>query len=131
MWTRQRDLAYCAGLFEGEGNIHFSTQSRVLRDGSRGRPCRNLSLTIQMTDLYPLASFEEMLDIGVITGPQKKAGNRKDVYQFRVSGFEDVQYIIASIWQWLSPRRKEQAADALSKFKNHEMVRRPYTYGPS
>jgi hypothetical protein len=129
MWTSQRDLAYCAGLFEGEGNIHFTTVINTLKDGSKGSSNRHLSLTIQMTDLYPLASFEEMLDIGVITGPHKKRGNRKDVYQFRVTGFENTQYVISSIWKWLSPRRKEQAADALSRYTAHKLVRRPYTRG--
>jgi len=126
MWTDQRDLAYCAGLFEGEGNIQFFKQQNKLKDGSYGRSFRSLQLKIEMTDKEPLIRFGESLAIGKVSGPYIKPDNRKSTYTFSVTKFEHVQYVISSIWYWLSPRRKEQISKALKSYLSHEMIRRPY-----
>lgn len=118
MWDSQIDLAWCAGFYEGEGTIHFQLQGRKLKDGSDGRPFRALLLTINQVEDYSLENFAMKLGIGKVTGPYKgRTANCKKYYQFRVTGYEDVQYVIASIWNWLSPRRQEQASYALQKYK--------------
>lgn len=123
MWTSQRDLAYCAGLFEGEGNINFSLQSHTLKTGIKGRPFRSLKLTIQMTDDYPIELFSYNLGIGKVTGPYAgRTSKCKEYYQFRVTGFQDVQYVVASIWNWLSPKRQEQIVKAMKGYLEWKLI---------
>jgi hypothetical protein len=99
----KEDLAYCAGLYEGEGTVYTNL--------IKGK-YRYINLAIVMSDLEPLYLFADTVNVGRLNGPYnlnyKDGLIRKERYRYYASGFEKVQYIIAMIWPWLSPRRKEQ-----------------------
>ncbi len=116
------ERAYCAGLFEGEGSISFTTGIPLLKSGERGNPYRGIQLRIEMTDREPLELFGNMMGMGTLAGPFPR--NRKiPIYRYRVTGFEKVQYAICQLWFWLSPRRKEQISKALKSYTSHRLVR--------
>ena len=93
------DIAWSAGLFEGEGYIGFLSKS--------GSP----RLSISMTDLDVLEKFKAITGHGVINGPiTPKPGGlaKKDYYRYHTSGFEKVQSLVAMFWNFLGDRRKDQ-----------------------
>lgn len=112
----RESVIYCAGLYEGEGHV-----SSYLRGGKR----HYMQLIITMCDLEPLERFADTFDIGQyqvgsLGGPYTKNGgtNKKPFYKLRYSNFEHVQFVVAAIWPWLSPRRKEQYVDAVNKWRS-------------
>lgn len=121
------DVAYCAGLYEGEGTVgtyiskegtYWSKERRKYRT----KPERAvIGLRIRMTDLFPLQLFQDTFDAGYLGGPYKNGGkdspeHYKDVYFYQVQNFEHVQYIMVHLWPWLSRRRKDQYAKAVKQF---------------
>lgn len=100
-------LAYCAGLFEGEGSFGFWTQARTKRDGTPMKVGRYPRLTVSMSDREPLAAFVDRLG-GRIYGPYiRKESNRKPMYFLRLECSKAVE-AMESMLPLLNPRRKEQ-----------------------
>lgn len=102
MIISREDLAWAAGLYEGEGTV------------CRARTSRFLSLT--STDEDVVLRFREAVGMGQVTGPYGPHPPRgKKVYwTWRVCNFEHRQAVTALLWDWLSPRRKVQLTESLA-----------------
>jgi hypothetical protein len=129
----EKDRAYCAGLYEGEGSIVFTLRSQKKRDGSSGKFIRGIVLSINMTDVYPLELFEDIIGYGSVIGPfargeTEKGSIRKPYYRYYVTGFERVQFAICQLWDWLSPRRKEQIEKAFTSYTSHHIIHTKTTW---
>lgn len=110
------DLAWAAGLFEGEGSISLS----------RGRP----RIQIQMSDEDVVRRFHEAVGCGSVSGPStspsrhKYAANPKPIWTWQASGFvrkQDVQKTLLAMWPHLGSRRRARALElgATSPAKEH------------
>jgi hypothetical protein len=97
-------LAWAAGIFEGEGWIGSSRQSR----GSGW----SISAHINMTDRDVLDRFCDVVGMGKVTTYPPKNGY-KPVSRWGVCSFEEVQYLVCLIWEWLGERRRSQIFTAL------------------
>lgn len=122
----QKDVGYCTGLYEGEGNITFVTRrNRDKVDGSPGGFYRQIKITIGMTDEHPLDLFWEIIGVGQLVGPYRsrknERENRKPMYYYHAFGLERVQHVVCIIWEYLSPRRREQITEALRQFHAFEI----------
>lgn len=100
------DLAWAAGLFEGEGCISLN---RPNKSKNSAYP----TMAIGMTDKEPLEKFRQAISVGSLKGPYKKSGPRKDVWEWRAHGLEKVEQVLALFWPYLSPRRKKRAAEVI------------------
>ena len=116
-------MAYCAGLYEGEGtcSAHFGT-FRTRQGERRRRRSPQYTLQISMTDQEPLERFQEAFGFGKVYGPYTYPRDGvnpgyKPLFKFCLDEFEKVQAVIAALWPWLSPRRKEQARRVLQTRK--------------
>lgn len=98
-------LAWAAGLFEGEGC--FSTR----HCGSD----RSLVARLKMTDEDVVRRFFEIVQVGNVTGPYTKVG-RKPVWIWQTGSFEGVQFTVAIFWKWLHARRRHRAKELLEFF---------------
>jgi hypothetical protein len=101
-------IAYCAGLFEGEGYVG-SCRAYKAKDGSiRARPRPTISVSIGMTDREPLEIFKNQFG-GTIYAPAVRKNPRyKPVWRYQLSALEDVSKALVLMWPYLSPRRKDQ-----------------------
>lgn len=115
-------VAYCAGLFEGEGNIQFVEEKGVKYNK------RRIAFRINMTDIEPLEMFQDFVDRGVIYGPYNTGKGYKSFWTFQVANYSDVKYISDLIYDWLSPRRKKQIDDVISKYKEWEEIHKGKTF---
>ena len=102
------DRAYIAGLFDGEGSIHFKRgPEKKKKHKGKGHRISNslrLSMEITMTDQSVLMWVHEVLGVGTLNKKPRK-GLRKDgtkylmQYRWRAT-FRDAYYVCCLIWPW-------------------------------
>ena len=102
----QTDIAYIAGLFDGEGSIHFKRgpekKKKHKGEGHRISNSMRISMEITMTDHSVLIWLHEVLGVGTLT-PKKVKGRRKDgtkylnQYRWRCT-FRDAYQVCLLIW---------------------------------
>ena len=101
------DKAYIAGLFDGEGSIHFkrSLEKKKKHKGKPGFRVSNsmrISMEITMTDRSVLIWLHEVLGVGTLR-PKTVKGFRKDgtpylkQYKWRCV-FRDAFYVCCLLW---------------------------------
>ena len=105
---RESDIAYIAGLFDGEGSIHYKRgPEKKKKHNGKGHRISNsmrISMEITMTDHSVLIWVHEVLGVGTLT-PKKVKGRRKDgtkylnQYRWRCT-FRDAYYVCCLIWPW-------------------------------
>ena len=102
----QTDIAYIAGLFDGEGSIHYKRgpekKKKHKGEGHRISNSMRINMEITMTDHSVLIWVHEVLGVGTLT-PKKVKGKRKDCtkylnqYRWRCT-FRDAYQVCLLIW---------------------------------
>ena len=102
------DVAYIAGLFDGEGSINirraFEKKKNHKKNGYRMSNSIRISMEITMTDRSVLIWLHEVLGVGTLTNKPRK-GLRKDgtkylmQYRWRCT-FRDAYFVCLLIWPW-------------------------------
>ena len=102
------DIAYIAGLFDGEGSIHFKrTIEKKKKHKGKGYRTTNslrLSMEITMTDESVLRWLHEVLGVGTLNRKPRKC-KRKDgtkylmQYRWRCT-FRDAYYVCKLLWPY-------------------------------
>ena len=102
----ESDIAYIAGLFDGEGSIHIKrgieNKKKHTGKGRRISNSMRISMEITMTDHSVLIWVHEVLGVGTLT-PKKVKGRRKDgtkylnQYRWRCT-FRDAYQVCLLIW---------------------------------
>ena len=114
LWTRE-NLAWLAGIFEGEGSLHWTSPQPQQASG-RHPGGQSLVLSIGMTDEDVLQSFHRIAGVGTIYGPYSpKPPSTKIKWTYRSQGAEAYALMVA-MWHWLHCRRKENATSAMRKW---------------
>src|SRR5689334_25276809 len=98
-WTRE-NLAWAAGLFEGEGSITITKSGAVL--------------VVNMTDKDVLERFSAILGMGKLYGPIKpRIAHHKEQWLWKVGAAHETQAVLAAFWCFLGSRRKARAEEAI------------------
>ena len=105
---QETDKAYIAGLFDGEGSIHFKRgiekKKKHKGKGYRLSNSMRISMEITMTDRSVLIWLHEVLGVGTLRKKPRK-GFRVDgtrylmQYKWRCT-FRDAYYVCCLIWPW-------------------------------
>lgn len=118
--VRTTDLAWAAGLFEGEGCFFYARPSKAHRYGVAGA-------TLAMTDLDIVERFAEVMGFGLVRKMTNQGPpTRKQMYVWRAGGFEHVQATAGLLWKWLGPRRREQVRFAFTSFNAFPRTRQKH-----
>ena len=105
----ESDIAYIAGLFDGEGSIHIKRgiENKKKHNNKPGRRVSNsmrISMEITMTDEAVLRWLHEVLGVGTLNRKPRK-GRRKDgtkylmQYRWRCT-FRDAYYVCRLLWPY-------------------------------
>lgn len=110
MKINREELAWAAGLFDGEGWIGVTFSG----------PYCSIKITLTQVDRKVLDRFNNAtLRLGAV-GDQSynyvSRPNARPQFSFQVSKFEAVQAIIAMIYPFLSPIKQQQSISALKKY---------------
>lgn len=104
----EADIAYIAGLFDGEGSVYFARRPEKKKKhngkGFRVSNSLRLSMEITMTDQSVIRWVHDILGCGTVVKKPRK-GLRKDgtkylmQYKWRCT-FRDAYYVCCMIWPW-------------------------------
>lgn len=98
------DIAWAAGLFEGEGCITFTT-------GSNGKLYPILQLA--MTDLDVVLRFSSVWGVGRINTTERP-GSLKTMHTWRLYRTAQKRDVLRAMLPYLGERRKAKALEALA-----------------
>jgi hypothetical protein len=105
--TRTDEIAWAAGLFEGEGCI-----SLVDKHGGRFY----IVLELSSTDEDVVRRFHRIIACGAVTGPYSgKGDNRKDFFKWRSSAAKDIALATDLLLPLMCSRRAKTWNDALAR----------------
>lgn len=106
------ELAWAAGFFDGEG-----CAQRTGYISQRHTSIRKLAIS-QATDdgSVPavLIRFKNIFGVGQIYNKKTYNGNKKQ-FSYSVTSFEGTQFVLAALWKYLSPAKREQITHVLSR----------------
>lgn len=104
------DLAWTAGLFEGEGCITDASPktTKVVHP----------ILQLKMTDEDVVRRFRDIVGHGVVRIENHRKSHWKTIWRVRITGHEIVQATIAAFWPWLGRRWRERAVEVLRAYKD-------------
>ena len=103
-----QEIAWAAGLFEGEGC--FSLQRRSTNPGS----C-NLRAALRMVDEDVVRAFAEIIGVGRVSGPSSK-----QMWEWKASG-EEAEQTYALLGPWLHSRRRARYVELLEQRRAYEL----------
>ena len=130
----QNDIAYIAGLFDGEGSIYFAKRIEKKKKhkgkGYRTSMSQRISMEITMTDRSVLEWVHEVLGVGTLNKKPRK-GLRKDgtkylmQYRWRCT-FRDAYYVCRLLWPYAHTKlpKIQQVIDHYGDYKimNNKVV---------
>jgi hypothetical protein len=103
--NKETDIAWAAGLFEGEGCIMSSGPSRY----------HGIQLTLNSTDEDVVRKFYEIVGVGNFSGPfmYKSSKMKKPQWRWQTAKQAHVLFVICKFFPYLSQRRKEKAVEVI------------------
>jgi hypothetical protein len=109
--TRREELAYAAGVFDGEGNV----RAGLTLSGGRRRP--RLSLQVAQGHPQMVERFQRAVGVGNVLGPAPwSAHNPKPSWWFGAYSRAAIHQICWILWLWLSDPKKHQFHKAFEKY---------------
>lgn len=118
-WSRE-NLAWAAGLFEGEGCITRRHKTQT-------------NLVMTMTDEDVVRRFHEVIGHGRVYGPYKTKTGVKLQWRWACTGSKHCIAVLAALWCFLGSRRKGRAEVAmremaLTRTPGANVCRRGHSY---
>ena len=123
MTIADTDLAYIAGLFDGEGSVFFkrATEKKKKHDGKGYRLSNSMriNMEITMTDKSVIYWVHEVLGCGTVTRKPRK-GLRKDGTKYLMQWrwrctFREAYYVCCLIWPW-SPTKLHKIQEIIEHY---------------
>lgn len=101
---KPEDIAWVAGVFEGEGCIRA-------RKGNYGA-----QVSIRMDDQDVIARIHAIMGFGNFYDIQERRSSGRVVtqYNYQIASAEHVIAFLAAVWKYLGARRRAKAAEAIS-----------------
>ena len=93
--STETDIAYIAGLFDGEGTVDYKQRWEKRPKGKRYKVWR-ITAAIEMTDQHVLAWLHEVLGFGTLNEKKKRPG-RKIIWRWRCS-FREALVFAKLLW---------------------------------
>jgi hypothetical protein len=114
--NQREELAYLAGLFDGEGTICIQKDSRPLSkdNGRNWNPIYNVTFRIGMIEKGAIEGFKSFFKVGYIDC-EKTYHAFRPMWRYSIRAKEDVKQVVTTIYPFLRVKAK-QALLALEYF---------------
>ena len=127
---KESEISYIAGLFDGEGSIHYKRgpekkKKHKDKPGYRKWNSMRISMEVTMTDPMVIHWLKETLKTGTVTKKPRK-GLRKDgtkylmQYRWRCT-FRDAYYVCCLIYPY-TITKFEKVKQILDHYKDHKIM---------
>ena len=93
------DLAYIAGLIDGEGSIQYKQYMRKRKHNPKAYPTWSIRIEIAMTDRSVLVWLNEILGVGTVNPRKVKPGKKKQ-WRWRCS-HRQAYFVARLIWPYV------------------------------
>lgn len=114
---KELDIAWAAGLFEGEGAICCAQKYKttINQNGERRKSGFRWWLVMHSTDHDVLRKFHAVIDLGKVYGPYQDKRDEKYKPQLRwaTTTLNDAQAVLKLFYPYLGERRREKALQCL------------------
>lgn len=104
--SREAEIAWAAGIFEGEGCFCIASE----RERAKGKTA--LRMDMAMTDFDTVERFARVMGVGRLY-PREKPGNLKDMLKWAVCDRSGYEHAFGLLYPWLSVRRQVRGAEVL------------------
>lgn len=120
----REQLAWAAGIVDGEGTFYAAKQHHILKNGVNRtyyRPTMSVTQTAKYGGVPDmLTRLKEIFPKATLNGPYKKPHkNHADYYDFKLHGFNGVQYAMCLLWNWLGSQKKQDAIIMMEEYLNN------------
>lgn len=131
MSTREQDIGWFAGFYEGKGYIYAHTTKYISKNTGEARIAYTLRVCLTQNDIEPLEKCADIFPSMALRGPYKNKTSKNPHYQCYASN-DNAELIINTVFSMLSHRRQQQALRELSKYRlgREEMQRTKLKSGP-
>ena len=114
----ESDIAWAAGVFEGEGSVGVSGKSKA--------PVTYMSMGMSEQDV--LDRFTSIVGTGKVYGPYKGQGSKtpahyKPMFHWKIRQITEIQRILRLFYPYLGERRRSEAAGVIASY--YETLRLP------
>ena len=99
----ESDIAYIAGLFDGEGSISYKQYMRKRKHQKKAYPTWSIRMEMAMTDQSVLRWVHEVLGVGTVNPKRYKtkyAVGWKKQWRWRCQ-FRDAYYVARLLWPYV------------------------------
>tara|TARA_R100001443_G_C3325568_1_gene171149 strand:+ start:103 stop:510 length:408 start_codon:yes stop_codon:yes gene_type:complete len=93
------DIAYIAGLIDGEGSIQYKQYMRKRKHNPKAYPTWSIRIEIAMTDQSVLIWLKEVLGVGTVNPRKVKPGKKKQ-WRWRCS-HRQAYFVAKLIWPYM------------------------------
>ena len=93
------DIAYIAGLIDGEGSIQYKQYMRKRKHNPKAYPTWSIRIEIAMTDQSVLIWLNEILGVGTVNPRKVKPGKKKQ-WRWRCS-HRQAYFVAKLIWPYV------------------------------
>ena len=118
----ETDIAYLAGLFDGEGNIQYKQYMRKRKNNKKPYLTWQIRLEIAMTDESTLRYIHEVLGVGTINKRKNGRGSlgRKQQWRWQC-GFRDAYYVARLFWPY-SHTKLDKIQKIIDHYGDHKVM---------
>lgn len=103
----REELAWAAGLFDGEGWVGPINKRR------------EIGIRVGQVDRRVLDRFAAAVGVGTIYGPYRLKRSVQSIYVYHAGGFHRTQAVMAMLWRWLSPVKRQQYAASVAAVRGN------------
>jgi hypothetical protein len=116
--NQREELAYLAGLFDGEGTICIQKDSRPLakNNGRNWNPIYNVTFRVGMIDKEAVEGFKKFFEVGFLDC-EKSYHKFRPMWRYSIRARNDAKMVIEMIIPFLRVK-KPQAYLAIKFFQN-------------
>jgi hypothetical protein len=104
----REEMAWAAGFVDGEGSFFLCLEKRTSP--------RYPTFSLTQIDPQVLQRFAAAVGFGTVLGPYgpySHGPKARPLYYYNVGGFQKTQAVMAMLWAWLGPVKREQAKRVL------------------
>lgn len=105
--TREQEIAWAAGLFEGEGCISFAPRNGRIR----------AVFQMAMTDQDVVERFAQIVGVGKVRGPIPKGEGNQPQWCYRAGMRAEIFYLAELLGPFLGVRRSAKLRECLAAFE--------------